>query len=175
MQALIDGAFQARFGAFPVVHEIETWLLADAPNTLGSAVAMAYPEQIVHPAEYLRQYYEEKKQRYHKLATGRELFRKADARRVFDDNCPHFRLLAGWLRTPPEATPRTPSPSSQRRQQIGVKIVELQAELAVVNDFLDQPSQDDPSYEEKWYTTVDRQHQLEQQLQELNEEYNKPL
>lgn len=94
----IKPEYHHRFGAFPVVMELETWLLADPQiqshiNTLYPA-----PETIEHPAQELKNW----KSNYNKRIHGKDLFNRVNARRVYEDNCPHFKLLIDWIITEPE-------------------------------------------------------------------------
>lgn len=109
--------FHPRFGGFPVVMEPETWLLA-APAVqryldLGEIGA---PEQIKHPAGYLENIYETRRQKYGKIQSGVDLFSRASAEQVYQDNCPHFNVIADWLITPPAAPTRQRDPAIQARK-----------------------------------------------------------
>lgn len=88
-----------RFAAFPVVCELEAWLLADpvVMKSLGSK-SPPNPELIRHPAVELKKLRPD----YSKRLTGKALFGDAKAQRVYDDHCEHFKLLADWLQNPPK-------------------------------------------------------------------------
>ena len=112
--------FQHRFGGFPVVMELETWLLADW-KIQQQEINRSYsnPEEIEHPAEELKRWRSD----YNKRIHGNNLFQKASAVRVYDDNCPRFKLLIDWLITEPE---QPPSAFSLRFQEWEAQKAELQ-------------------------------------------------
>lgn len=90
----IDPLYHARFGAFPIVMELETWLLAD--KRLQQELFKhdySYPETIPHPATALGKVYSN----YRKGLNAKSLFEKASAKRVYEDTCPHFQKLIDWL------------------------------------------------------------------------------
>lgn len=99
-----------RLGIFPVVVEIETWLLADPEiqRTLGKTYTQ--PEIINNPEEILQNGLTG----YRKGLSARRYFEQADVQRVYADNCPHFILLADWL-TGKEPTHPT-NPFGEREQ-----------------------------------------------------------
>jgi hypothetical protein len=115
MYGQIQERFHPQFGAFPVVMELETWLLADEVIQKHLAIpTVIQPELIPHPAAYLENIYRQKNNQYGKIISGSELFRKSDstgALRVYKDTCPHFNLLADWIINP---TPVVPSVASQK-------------------------------------------------------------
>jgi hypothetical protein len=98
----IDSRLHPRFGGFPVVMETETWLLA-SPKVqahLGCGF-IAAPETELHPSAFIKHHY---KGKYNKLQSGINLFDRAEAKAVYEDNCPHFNELIDWLtagRMPP--------------------------------------------------------------------------
>jgi hypothetical protein len=94
-----------RFAAFPVVREPEAWLFAcrAVMNKLQSQPHPA-PETIPHPAGDIKRLYSGY---VGKLSTGRFLFGLAHAREVYEDNCPHFRLLIDWITNPPQSPAQT--------------------------------------------------------------------
>lgn len=104
MEDQIADEMRHRFFAFPVVMEIETWLLADpAPlnNYLQPNKPVHYhtPETILHPVAELKDlFWREKKKEYSKVIDGQRLFKEADAQKVYADNCPHFEQLINQLR-----------------------------------------------------------------------------
>jgi len=102
MYRQIDFRLQSRFGAFPVVMEIETWLLADPEIQKHLNQSINFPEAIEHPARRLEEIYEARNSKYGKVADGLSLFQRASAKRVFDDNCSHFKQLIAWLTHPPK-------------------------------------------------------------------------
>ncbi|MCI0710050.1 MAG: DUF4276 family protein [Chloroflexi bacterium] len=101
MYQQIKSRFHPRFGAFPVVMEIETWLLADSVMQHHLDENIPSPERIEHPSGYLEKIYRSHNSQYGKISDGVSLFGKADAKRVFDDDCPHFEKLVDWLINPP--------------------------------------------------------------------------
>lgn len=124
LEAEIPAIFQTRFGAFPVVMEVETWLLSDQKIQQDLGVSFQVPEDIEHPAEALRKI----RPNYKKRIDGIELFRRASAKRVYDDNCPHFKLMIDWLINPPaKATPPVSKEVEQREIEWQAKLVELRA------------------------------------------------
>lgn len=88
-----------RFAAFPVVMEIETWLLADA-DLWKEDERTSEPETIRHPVARLQRIFKAKNKRYDKKTDGISLFKKASVVRVFEDNCPHFKKLIEWIKNP---------------------------------------------------------------------------
>lgn len=86
-----------RFGAFPVVMELETWLLADPVLQKRWQVSYPQPETIYRPSQVLKKILSSG---YNKRIDGRRLFGDANAQRVYDDSCPHFRHMIHWLENP---------------------------------------------------------------------------
>jgi hypothetical protein len=113
LEVRIRSEFHHRFGAFPVVMEVETWLLAD-PN-IQAEIGETYsaPEQIAHPTQHLREW----RSNYKKRIDGKNLFQKVSVKRVYEDNCPHFRLIVDWLSNEPER-PISPLSLSQQAWQV---------------------------------------------------------
>jgi len=102
MYGQIEARLQPRFGAFPVVMEIETWLLADPTIQAEFNQNLTAPETIKHPATFLSSLYDMyKKSAYGKILDGKKLFAKTSAKRIYDDNCPHFKLMIDWITNPP--------------------------------------------------------------------------
>ncbi|MFZ4814881.1 MAG: DUF4276 family protein [Phototrophicaceae bacterium] len=118
LEAQIDQKLRHRFGAFPVVMEIETWLLAD-PKIQNDVLKNEWrsPETVEHPAQVINGHY---RKGLGKLTNNRQLFPQASAKRVYDDNCPHFKLMIDWLVNPfpiPVLTSvKEPSPSQLHQQ-----------------------------------------------------------
>lgn len=104
--------YHPRFGAFPVVMELETWLLAD-PHIQEKYLERPYPapEAVEHPAEEIRKC----RPSYKKLIDGKRLFGQASAKRVYEDNCPHFKMMIDWLITEP-APVRSPQNEAQKQR-----------------------------------------------------------
>jgi hypothetical protein len=109
--------YHARFGGFPVVMETETWLLADPQIQQKLGQSFPDPENVYHPAGELEKIYRAKKQQYDKIIDGVTLFRQASAKRIYDDNCPHFKQLLDWLTTPPSILPSPQSSAVQQWEQ----------------------------------------------------------
>lgn len=120
--ARMPAKFHPRFGAFPVVMEPETWLLADSTLQSGK-IGKRYsePENIDHPTAEL----ERRLSRYKKLIDGTNLFARASAKRVYEDNCPHFIKLVDWLITPPPPPQTYPEELKKRREAYDAKLEEL--------------------------------------------------
>jgi hypothetical protein len=108
LEALVAPQFRTRFGAFPVVMEVETWLLVDLeyPN----------PEEIEHPAQELKQ----RKPNYNKGIDGSRLFAQTIAQRIYNDNCPHFNRMIDWLVAEPieETREAEEDPNQQRLRRV---------------------------------------------------------
>ncbi len=117
MYLQINTKFHPRFGAFPVVMEVETWLLADPVIQQLLSETINFPETIFHPYSFLRENYARRNNNYNKITTGALLFSQAAAQRVYEDNCPHFNHLIEWLVNPPNIA----NPSAK-------KIADAQAE-----------------------------------------------
>jgi hypothetical protein len=75
-----------RLAVFPVVKEVETWLLAD-PTITGKTIA--HPENEENPASLIRN--------YRKGQRAKPFFERASAQVVYADNCPHFVKMVDWL------------------------------------------------------------------------------
>lgn len=152
MYVQVDARFHSRFGSFPVAMEIETWLLAD-PNVqqhLGITNPISYPETEKHPFSYLEKIYQGRNQQYGKVNDGITLFRKADAQRVYADNCPHFNQMIDWLVSkPPDAkaeTIRTAQAEWERlRDELYNTMLELDAK-AMTDEELDTAIQAEAAY-----------------------------
>jgi len=122
----INPTYHSRFGGFAVVMELETWLLAD-PKLQQEVFHREYPhpETIQHPAAELEKVYAG----YRKGLDAPKLFGKASAKRVHDDNCPHFRKLVEWLITDPTEEERILAKSHyhQHNQKVVEQSEALQA------------------------------------------------
>jgi hypothetical protein len=119
----INSQYHARFGAFPVVMELETWALADPNVQTSLGATFLAPETEPHPAQTLNNLYKKRNSNYRKVLNGVALFNKANAQRVYDDNCPHFKQLADWL-----TAPSTPDVSSTYSEEIKQKLSAWEAE-----------------------------------------------
>lgn len=106
MEERIAPAYRQRFFAFPVVMEIETWLLADdeglndyfKPQKSQRISSYPTPESISHPARELELIWKRhKKPDFSKTRHGTRLFKLVNAERVYEDNCPHFEIFINQL------------------------------------------------------------------------------
>jgi hypothetical protein len=103
MQEQIAESLRNRFYGFPVVMELETWLLADtqALNEYfrpESIKPWPNPESVLRPAEELsRLMWRIRKNKYKKTLHGPAIFKSASAVRVYEDACPHFVLMIDQL------------------------------------------------------------------------------
>ncbi|MDX1992416.1 MAG: DUF4276 family protein [bacterium] len=114
LEALVAPQFHTRFGAFPVVMEVETWLLVD--------LDYSSPEEVERPAKELKKL----KPNYNKGIDGSRLFRSASAQRVYDDNCPHFKLMIDWLVAEPIEQTREVEEDPNQQQLRRVAIIAQQ-------------------------------------------------
>jgi hypothetical protein len=103
MRKQIAPALRNRFHVFPVVMELETWLLADVEalrsyfrtNDIAGQTA---PERVQQPAAELKSLHHRfGKGDYVKTIDGQALFNHASAERVYNDQCPHFEELVNAL------------------------------------------------------------------------------
>lgn len=106
MEEKIAPEFQENFFAFPVMMDIETWLLADVeglndyfkPRQAQRLSVYSSPETVTHPAKEIEKIWHRFKNRsYDKVLQGTRLFRRVQAERVYDDNCPHFEAIVNKL------------------------------------------------------------------------------
>ena len=113
LESSMSEIYRNRFGGFPVVMEIETWLLADEEvcKRLGVRPFPA-PESIEHPVSILKQVdlqYEKGGEHCQKL------FSIAKAKRIYESaTCPHFNQLIDWLITPPSKSYQPDSIETKR-------------------------------------------------------------
>ncbi|HEX3049492.1 MAG TPA: DUF4276 family protein, partial [Aggregatilineaceae bacterium] len=106
MQELIGEELRSRFFAFPVLMELETWLLADiealkdyfSPPPSESLRRPPNPESVINPSEELGHWmWRFRNMKYKKTLHGPKLFKLASAKRVYEDNCPHFIQMINEL------------------------------------------------------------------------------
>jgi|GEM_PF-1200398 len=108
MESLISAPYRDRFFAFPVVMEIETWMLADqeALQRFFSSQTIKRPhtpETDDNPKETIVGYFNQHKAKrgqrwkYSEVTDGASIFKHMDAKRVYEDSCPHFKLLIDQL------------------------------------------------------------------------------
>jgi len=104
MKDQIDKSVRDRFYPIVVVQEIETWILADEEalkNYFSKSVKSPYaPESIEPPSDKLKQLSKQHRKgnrSYSKTLDGLALFRVMDAKRVYADNCPHFKAFIDQL------------------------------------------------------------------------------
>lgn len=138
MEGKIEPAFKDRFCCFPVIMEIETWLLADeeALNSYFNPprkerIARPYnPESVLNPFVELNTYMHHfRKISYQKTAHGKALFERANAVRVYEDNCPHFNKLIDQLLYVQGISPVKPEPITIPNQEKYRQLVELQEKI----------------------------------------------
>lgn len=103
MQDQVDQTVRDRFFAFPIVMELETWLLADeeALRYFDNSISVWHtPESQLRPSEELKRLMKRVKgYDYDKRLHGKLLFSRASANRVYEDNCPHFEAIINQLLT----------------------------------------------------------------------------
>jgi Domain of unknown function (DUF4276) len=107
MEEKIAPQFRQQFFAFPIMMEIETWLLADVeglnnyftPSQTEVLTSYPSPESIAHPAQELERVWRRFKNIEYgkKLRHGKTLFKHVLAKRVYEDNCPHFEAIINQL------------------------------------------------------------------------------
>lgn len=101
MENQIAEDLRDHFRCFPVVMEIETWLLADE-EALNRYFSPPHSQRInqVHspetmtgsPVDLLNRWsHHFRDEGYHKIEHGKKLFQLASAERIYKDNCPHFK------------------------------------------------------------------------------------
>lgn len=122
MYAQITPTLRHRFAAYPVVMEIETWLLADPMIQTYLGQDIPNPETIAHPCGFLEQLYRLRNHKYKKKSDGKKLFDRASATRVYEDTCPHFNQLADWLKNAP------PAPAPPANQEIAALVAAWERE-----------------------------------------------
>lgn len=102
----IDSQYGQRFFAFPVVMEVETWLLADSeglnayfkPNKQQRIKAYPKPEAIEHPKQATKDLWKRfRVTDYNEHSDGAKIFKQISAERVYQDTCPHFEMLVNKL------------------------------------------------------------------------------
>jgi len=113
----IHATMRNRIYICPVIWEIETWLLADseALNRFFGQKGLNFhsPEDMAEPAKTLQDLSRRfRKREYDKTNDGLALFRRADARRIYDDNCPHFNRFVNQLLEMQGGQPLRPVSSS---------------------------------------------------------------
>jgi hypothetical protein len=121
---------------FPVVMEIETWLLADTEvmKVLGRT-AHTSPEDVEKPVEFLKPLWKNRYQaEYTKPNSSVDLFKKASAGRVYADNCPHFNAIINKLlelqgQPAEKPVPSFEIPNQEFFETLLDKIRELEAQL----------------------------------------------
>jgi hypothetical protein len=103
MEEQIEASLRGRFRAIPVVMELETWLLGEFEAVKGylrtsELQPWPSPEDIPEPARHLNSLFRRfRGSEYDKRLHGRLLFNRADARKLYDDHCPHFEPLINEL------------------------------------------------------------------------------
>jgi hypothetical protein len=103
MKAKINEDVRPRFFAFPVVMELETWILADAEGLSHylreKFPVVTTPETIENPVDYLKPIIKRARGEAYGKEIGqiKTIFKHISAQRVYDDNCPHFELIINQL------------------------------------------------------------------------------
>lgn len=122
----------AALGIFPVVVELETWLLAD-PDFQKDRLKKTFlhPENEPNPSDIIKKHITS----YRKGQFAKKHFDSASAVKVYEDNCPHFVLLADWItqEQPPQDN-RTVRVSAETKQ----KTSDLQAEYERLTKQIEQ-------------------------------------
>jgi hypothetical protein len=129
MESSIDEKVRNRFFAFPVVMELETWILADSVglgrHLVTSIAAYASPENIVHPVDKLKDLYRQhlRKDYTKNVIEIQRLFKSLSSERVYQDNCPHFEELINQLYvlqnlTPPKSKLPTVSVNASLKSEL---------------------------------------------------------
>jgi hypothetical protein len=168
LYSLVPEAMHSRFGAFPVVMELETWILAAPDVQKKFQSPIPNPETIEQPSAKLdelfgKHYGKNRSYSRSKTTEGRELFSKlVTAQVVYDDNCPHFQQIIHWLQNPKNplniSLPAKTSTWYLRQQQIQAiekKILETEIGLKTVG------------------LSTDEKITLEQQLDQLWQEFER--
>lgn len=170
MKDQISEEFRERFFSFPVMQEVETWLLADfvaLQAYFGKSIKpYPSPESIVHPANEIKQmlWKFKKQDNYSKALEGKRLFSLASAERVYNDSCPHFEEIINQLlilqgKTPPKLAP----PKIHIDLSIYEELARLQYEIDAIwaeidNNFHTMSNEQIAAYEQQIKT-------LEQELE----------
>jgi hypothetical protein len=126
MYASLALAENDRLGVFPVVVEIETWLLADPTfqkNTLKKT--FADPEDVSYPTNVIKGQIKT----YRKGASAKRFFDAANAVDVYHDNCPHFIRLVDWLTGTASATIGVPEAIQAQMTAFQVEYDELTGKI----------------------------------------------
>lgn len=131
----LDDESRTRCFVFPVVMEIETWLLADE-EAMGILAESPHPvpEEVREPVQYMKSLWKKVRDSgYVKPNSSVELFKRAKATRIYADNCPHFNAIIDKLRElQGEATePQRPLFEVRNQQYIEIynKIMELDLQI----------------------------------------------
>jgi hypothetical protein len=175
MEENINTTLRERFYAFPIVMEIETWLLADeqalndylTPPRTRRFQRPHNPETIAHPAEELGGLVRlHRSEDYIKTIHGRRLFERASVERVYNDNCPHFEIMINQLLVLQGHEPDKPTPEFRVPDQ---ELFEQFSELFRKHDeLIDRSLMGNESAEVDWeYTEMELQ-ALEARMNELN-------
>ncbi|MDZ4764507.1 MAG: DUF4276 family protein [Chloroflexota bacterium] len=159
MEAPLITQYPTRFAVFPVVWEIETWILADE-KVMRDKIRrepLSLPEQTINPKAFLQQYY---RSNYKEAIDGVMLFQSMSAKRVYDDHCPYFRSLIEWLITEPPTPPDDVKQRVDEKQRLCDK---LQISIHELDKQLDQAMQ-----ESLW----DKADRIEAELKKKEAEFN---
>lgn len=142
MLSRIPKRYHVRVGVFPVVMELETWLLGD--ENIQSSLEINIPQPETHTSAYqvIAQARRKQRKSYSKKIDGINFFRRASAKRVYDDNCPHFCIIADWLSTQPTVEQSLSDMQLTEKQQqwedkqqaLSERVAKLQAEFQRSSD-----------------------------------------
>jgi hypothetical protein len=103
MEESTHSTVRSHFFAFPIVMELETWLLADseALNKFFRTSDIAgwhSPEMVARPSDELKSLMNRfRSADYEKTLHGERLFQLTHAKHVYEDNCPHFEVIVNKL------------------------------------------------------------------------------
>lgn len=138
MREQIRPDLRERCYVFPIVMEIETWLLADGgalndylrPPRAQRISPYSNPENTIHPTEELKALIKRfRDEDYIKTLHGKRLFKRAKARNVYEDNCPHFEVIINQLLELQGVEPERPTPVFRiPKQELYLSLVHLQQE-----------------------------------------------
>lgn len=106
MEAQVEDSLSPRVKCFPIIHEPETWILADEQGLrqylgLGEREYKrpSAPESLSDPKERLKQEFKKKGRAYSERTDGPKLLEQAGKLgRVLDDNCPLFKKMWAEIR-----------------------------------------------------------------------------
>lgn len=177
MRGKITESKRDRFFAFPVVMEPETWLLADEqalndyfrPPTSNPIKCPHAPEEIEEPTAMLSGWIRQFRPHdysYKKMIHGSALFRLTNAQRVYDDNCPHFKLLIDELKRVQGEDVDPASQYSIPNETLYLKWAELERK----RDNFWQEFEQKPRTDEEWNHAFVYDDELKKQIKNLTDQ-----